>query len=129
MKKIILVIAFIFFPIYTQNAFATTDAQLITVPNSVSSNTLSTVDETRKGFTGNFDDFVGKFRDLSIPIIITTIAIAGFLLLIGIVVSPLRKFAFTILGGGMLGFVFINFGEYIVGFYYAAVDFIISYFK
>lgn len=129
MKKLILIIAFIFFPIYTQSAFAATDTQLITIPNSNSSNTLNTVDETRNGFNGNFDDFMTKLRDLSIPVTITFLAIAGFLLLIGIIVSPLRKIAFTIVGGGMIGFVFINYGEYIVGLYYAAVDFITSYFK
>ncbi|MGN4128081.1 hypothetical protein ACMGD3_24205 [Lysinibacillus sphaericus] len=128
MKKIILILVLLFIPLYTQEAFANTDSSLMTVPDSNSSQTLGTVEETRKGFNGDFDDFINKARDLSIPVSITLLVIAGFLFLFGFIVSPLRKIAGTMFAGVILGFFFINYGEYLTGLLYGIYDFLISYF-
>ena len=113
----------LFSPLYTQDVAATV------ITNVESSQALDTVEETRKGFNkDNFDSFIDKFRNLSIPVTVTYLVVAGLLFLIGFVVSPLRKIAFTIVGGVIVGFFFINYGEYLTGLLYAIFDFITSYF-
>lgn len=84
------------------------------------------VNESRENF--NFEGSFEKFQSISIPMLVVVVFISACLFLLGWLIPSLKVKAWSLIGVGILSYIFIMFPQNIVGAIMAAIDWVFSLF-
>lgn len=117
--------------IFTVSLFALSFALLLTfgLPMNQASASSSEIDFDKVRNTSQnvtLDGTLAVAKEYSIPILIVSVVISGFLALGGIMFKPLKLAASSLLGIGILFFILVNYAPQIAGVLISIVDGVVN---